>query len=231
MLIVPVHDDVGGTALESRLHALSCQPREPLFLHDFKSVGRPFASGVGTQSVHHHVALDGAAIRGMTPTDHRFGAKREPERISRLEGRRERLGLFVTLGRVRIGRITHRSSILARYPGGYAVFGSSPHGPLDGSRAGTHHRSRGSPARAWTVVKWSHQARRDLRRIFDYIVQDSPHYVRKVTREIAAKTGVLNEPPRIGKMMPEVGDDDIRELYPRRALCPRPVRRPRTTGR
>ena len=81
------------------------------------------------------------------------------------------------------------------------------------------------------MVKWSHQARRDLRRIFDYIAQDSPHYARKVTREIAAKTGVLNEPPRIGKMMPEVGDDDIRELYPRRALCPRPVRRPRTTGR
>ena len=62
------------------------------------------------------------------------------------------------------------------------------------------------------MVKWSHQANRDLRRIFDYIAQDSPHYARKVTQEIAAKTGVLNEPPRIGKMTPEVGDDDIREL-------------------
>ena len=81
------------------------------------------------------------------------------------------------------------------------------------------------------MVKWSHQAGRDLRRIFDYIAQDSPHYARKVTQEIAAKTGVLNELPRIGKMMPEVGDDDIRELYPRRAPCPRPAQRPRTTGR
>ena len=81
------------------------------------------------------------------------------------------------------------------------------------------------------MVKCSHQARRDLRRIFDYITQDSPHYAKKVTQEIAAKTGVLNELPRIGKMTPEVGDDDIRELYPRRALCPRPDRRPRTTGR
>ena len=62
------------------------------------------------------------------------------------------------------------------------------------------------------MVKWSHQARRDLRRIFDYIAQDSPHYAKKVTREIAARTGVLNELPRIGKMTPEVGDDDIREL-------------------
>ena len=84
---------------------------------------------------------------------------------------------------------------------------------------------------ARTVVKWSHQARRDLRRIVDYIAQDSPHYARKVTQEIAARTGVLNELPRIGKMMPEVGDDDIRELYPRPALCPRPARRPRTAGR
>ena len=62
------------------------------------------------------------------------------------------------------------------------------------------------------MVKWSHQARRDLRRIFDYIAQDSPHYARKVTQEIAARTGVLNELPRIGKMTPEVGDDHIREL-------------------
>ena len=36
----------------------------------------------------------------------------------------------------RIGRTTYRSSALARYPCGYAVFGSSPPGPVDGSRAG-----------------------------------------------------------------------------------------------
>ena len=62
------------------------------------------------------------------------------------------------------------------------------------------------------MVKCSHQAMRAVRRIFDYIAQDSPHCAKKVTREIAARTGVLNELPRIGKMTPEVGDDDIREL-------------------
>ena len=62
------------------------------------------------------------------------------------------------------------------------------------------------------MVKWSHQANRDLRRIFDYIAQDSPHYARKVTQEIAAKTGVLNG--ESGKMTPEVGDDDIPVAYP-----------------
>ena len=62
------------------------------------------------------------------------------------------------------------------------------------------------------MVKWSHQAKRDLRRIFDYIAQDAPHYARKVTEDIAARTGILDELPRIGKMTPEVGDEDLREL-------------------
>ena len=56
------------------------------------------------------------------------------------------------------------------------------------------------------MVAWSHQARRDLRRIFDYIAQDSLHYARKVTQEIAARIGILNELPRIGRTVPE-GED------------------------
>ena len=61
-------------------------------------------------------------------------------------------------------------------------------------------------------MKWSHQAKRDLRRIFDYIAQDAPHYARKVTQDIASKTGILDKFPRIGRMTPEVGDEDLREL-------------------
>ncbi len=62
------------------------------------------------------------------------------------------------------------------------------------------------------MVRWSNQAKRDLRRIFDYIAQDSPHYAKKVTQEIAAKTGILEQLPRIGRVVPEVGDDNVREL-------------------
>ena len=62
------------------------------------------------------------------------------------------------------------------------------------------------------MVTWSRQARRDLRRIFDYIAQDSTHYARKVTQEIAGKTGILEEVPRIGKPTPEARDARVREL-------------------
>ena len=52
-------------------------------------------------------------------------------------------------------------------------------------------------------------------RIFDYVTQDAPHYARKVARDIAAGTGILDEFARIGKMTPEIGDEDLPEL----AIC------------
>ena len=94
MLIVPVHYDIGGTNPESRLRALPCQPCESLLLHGREAVGRSFAPCLGTQCVHHHVVLDGAAIRGVAATNHRICAKREPEPISRLERGRKRLGII-----------------------------------------------------------------------------------------------------------------------------------------
>jgi len=62
------------------------------------------------------------------------------------------------------------------------------------------------------VVTWSHQAKVDLHHIFEFIADDSKHYARKVTQDIAEKTNILNELPRIGKIVPEVGDDKVREL-------------------
>ena len=59
---------------------------------------------------------------------------------------------------------------------------------------------------------WSEPAKADLRHIFEYIAHDSHHYAKKVTQEIADKTAVLNELPHIGRAVPEVGDDSVREL-------------------
>ncbi len=62
------------------------------------------------------------------------------------------------------------------------------------------------------MVIWSDPARADLRSIYDFIAHDSMHYARKVAQDIVAKTDALNELPRMGKMVPELGNDDIREL-------------------
>ncbi|MBI5451036.1 MAG: type II toxin-antitoxin system RelE/ParE family toxin [Gammaproteobacteria bacterium] len=62
------------------------------------------------------------------------------------------------------------------------------------------------------MVIWSEPAKADLRHIFEYIAHDSHHYARKVTQEIMDKTAVLNELPRVGRAVPEVGDDSVREL-------------------
>jgi plasmid stabilization system protein ParE len=62
------------------------------------------------------------------------------------------------------------------------------------------------------VVAWSRQAKRDLRAIFDHIAIDSTSQTKTVTEKIGAKVTVLEKLPRIGKMAPELGDPNVREL-------------------
>ncbi len=62
------------------------------------------------------------------------------------------------------------------------------------------------------MVIWSKPARADLRSIHDFIAHDSRHYAKKVTQDIAAKTDVLDPFPRMGKKVPELNNEDIREL-------------------
>jgi len=62
------------------------------------------------------------------------------------------------------------------------------------------------------MVIWSEPAKADLRSIHDFIAHDSKHYAKKVTQDIAAKTDILDELPRMGKVVPELGTEVIREL-------------------
>ncbi len=62
------------------------------------------------------------------------------------------------------------------------------------------------------MVIWSEPAKADLRSIYGFIAHDSKHYAKKVAQDIAAKTDVLDELPRMGKVVPELGNEDIREL-------------------
>ena len=62
------------------------------------------------------------------------------------------------------------------------------------------------------MVKWSVPARNDLKQIHDYIAKDSKYYARKVIQEVIAKTETLTELPEIGRIVPEISDQNIREL-------------------
>jgi toxin ParE1/3/4 len=62
------------------------------------------------------------------------------------------------------------------------------------------------------MVRWSAPARDDLKQIHDYIAKDSKYYARKVIQEIIAKTEKLIKHPEIGRIVPEVSNQNIREL-------------------
>lgn len=62
------------------------------------------------------------------------------------------------------------------------------------------------------MVRWSRRAKNHLRHIFEFIADDSKRYALKVTQDITLKSLSLEEFPHIGKVVPEVGDDKVREF-------------------
>lgn len=62
------------------------------------------------------------------------------------------------------------------------------------------------------MVKWSKIAIDDLRGIYDYISKDSVVYAKKVINEIINKTDYLEEYHNIGRAVPELSNERIREL-------------------
>jgi toxin ParE1/3/4 len=63
------------------------------------------------------------------------------------------------------------------------------------------------------LVGWSKPARLDLKQIYDYIARDSKFYAKKVSLEIVAKSEELNSFPEIGRIVPEIGDPNVREIF------------------
>jgi toxin ParE1/3/4 len=62
------------------------------------------------------------------------------------------------------------------------------------------------------MVKWAAPARKDLKEIYDYIAKDSKYYAKNVVKNIVAKTEELKNFPLIGRIVPEIGDENVREL-------------------
>jgi len=63
------------------------------------------------------------------------------------------------------------------------------------------------------MVIWSIPARNDLKQIYDYIAKDSRYYASNVVENIASKAENLDEFPEIGRVVPEIGDGNVRELF------------------
>lgn len=59
------------------------------------------------------------------------------------------------------------------------------------------------------MVRWSDPAKADLKAIHDTIARDSTHYAKKVTQELVGKTGTLAGLPRLGRVVPELGDHNV----------------------
>ncbi|MFM1891899.1 MAG: hypothetical protein RLZ44_976 [Pseudomonadota bacterium] len=62
-------------------------------------------------------------------------------------------------------------------------------------------------------VVWSPEALEDLSSIVEYIARDSRAYARAVASKILATTRSLPEQPYLGRAVPEVGVEAIRERF------------------
>jgi plasmid stabilization system protein ParE len=63
-----------------------------------------------------------------------------------------------------------------------------------------------------TAIKWSPQAIRDVESIRDYIAQDSPRYAELTVGRILASVERLHAFPQSGRVVPERGNPEIREV-------------------
>jgi len=61
-------------------------------------------------------------------------------------------------------------------------------------------------------IKWTGSARQDLIEIGDYIALRAPGIAGRFVEELFDRTAMLAEVPQPGRIVPEFGDSNIREL-------------------
>ncbi len=62
-------------------------------------------------------------------------------------------------------------------------------------------------------VTWSPEAVEDLESIAEYIERDSLYYAQSVVSQVLETSRKIKEFPLIGRVVPEIGDEDIRERF------------------
>jgi len=70
------------------------------------------------------------------------------------------------------------------------------------------------------TVYWTHNAKRELHAIYDYVAQNSARYAQGMVDRITRKTHQLARLPELGAKVPEYSDESIREVlvYPYRII-------------
>jgi addiction module RelE/StbE family toxin len=63
-----------------------------------------------------------------------------------------------------------------------------------------------------TVLRWTEQAVDDLEAIRDYVARDSEHYAALLVERLVGALDQVVPFPEIGRMVPEYGRPDLREL-------------------
>ncbi|MDT3739855.1 MAG: type II toxin-antitoxin system RelE/ParE family toxin [Candidatus Kapabacteria bacterium] len=61
-------------------------------------------------------------------------------------------------------------------------------------------------------LNWTEQAVNDLNNVYDYISKDSKHYAIQHISRIRSKCSILKTNPLIGRIVPEFGIQNLREL-------------------
>ncbi len=62
-------------------------------------------------------------------------------------------------------------------------------------------------------LEWSEEALEDIESIATYIEKDSPTYAKSVVTKFFEKAEMLQEFPEIGRVVPELNDVKIREIF------------------
>lgn len=60
-------------------------------------------------------------------------------------------------------------------------------------------------------IKWSPEAVEDLEAIYNFIARDSIYYAKSVITQILDSVQSLKDFPKIGRIVPEINRDEIRE--------------------
>lgn len=62
-------------------------------------------------------------------------------------------------------------------------------------------------------VEWSPNALDDIEQIAEFITRDSNYYARSVVGQIVERTSLLKKFPKQGRIVPELNNEMIREIF------------------